>query len=301
MNRESIDSASRQGSDRSQTMQSRAGLESVREKIWLRKLGCDDTVPPDGGMSPRTVVSAGMEMLDLAAGAQGQEIGQRQAQVSTVSENCTSTASEGGLGFELDSDSRTEAATDTGEQIDPRPAVVTASFSTALLPTKRGASSDTPRNTPSAALASRKRHRVDRSPPPPTLLRTESTPGSAHSPNSSPASPSSSVPDSLAEYFWRSSEITSHSPHDPEEDNRGVNGIGYQKTKAEADGIALKKRRQLEAWRRREESDRRAERRSRGRDRQKRGVSEVGPEAASTTDLGQTSISSRRTVRFVGD
>lgn len=62
----------------------------------------------------------------------------------------------------------------------------------------------------------------------------------------------------IAEFWWQPSEITGHTPDDPDEDDRGVNGIGYQKTKAEAYSISQKKKKQLAEWRTREAREARA-------------------------------------------
>lgn len=62
----------------------------------------------------------------------------------------------------------------------------------------------------------------------------------------------------IADYWWQPSEITGHTPDDPDEDNYGVNGIGYQKSKAEAWNISQKKKRQLAEWRSREAREARA-------------------------------------------
>lgn len=58
--------------------------------------------------------------------------------------------------------------------------------------------------------------------------------------------------------WWQDSEITGHDPQDPDEDNRGVNGIGYQKTKAEAWKISERRKKQIAEWRSREAKEARA-------------------------------------------
>lgn len=248
----------------------------------------------EGSLSPRTAVSVDLELLDLAiCGGRGGGADDRYQEQGSVP------AGGGGDVGALDGINGEVAG------------VVSLPASSGSSPTrKRKESLNGPRSTLSAAiLQSRKRRRAEVSssppqpllPPPPALLCTESTSSSAHSATSSSSSIVESTP---AECFWQPSEITSHSPLDPEEDNRGVNGVGYQKTKAEAESIALKKRRQLEAWRRREESDRRSERRSRARGRRKRstpepGAVEAGAACAADSDLAESSL--RRTVRFVDD
>lgn len=70
-----------------------------------------------------------------------------------------------------------------------------------------------------------------------------------------------STPESDPEFsalWWQDSEISGHDPEDPEEDNRGVNGIGYQKTRAEQSRISAKKQKQLAEWRSREAKEARA-------------------------------------------
>ena len=63
---------------------------------------------------------------------------------------------------------------------------------------------------------------------------------------------SSASDDEGSTLWWQDSEITGHDPADPDEDNRGVNGIGYQKSKAEAWKIQESKRKQIAEWRSRE-------------------------------------------------
>lgn len=74
-----------------------------------------------------------------------------------------------------------------------------------------------------------------------------------------PSEPSSSPSDAeLTQFWWQPSEIIGHDPNDPDEDNRGINGIGYQKTKAEQWRISEKKKRQIAEWRSREAKEARS-------------------------------------------
>lgn len=263
-------------------------------KLEILGTSWGEEVRVEGSLSPRTAVSVDLELLDLAiCGGRGGRTDDRGREQGSVP-----AGGEGGFG--------------ALNRVDGGPAgVVSLPADLGESPTrKRKESPNGPRSTLSAAvLQSRKRRRAEVSssppppllPPPPALLCTESTSSSAHSATSSSSSIVETTP---AECFWQPSEITSHSPLDPEEDNRGVNGVGYQKTKAEAEIIALKKRRQLEAWRRREESDRRSERRLRARGRRKRSTPEpeaveVGAMYVADPRLAESSL--RRTVRFVDD
>lgn len=261
-------------------------------KLEILAMSQGEEARVEGSLSPRTAVSVDLELLDLAiCGGRGggtDDRGREQGFVPAGGEDGAGALNrvDGGAAVVV------SLPADSGDS----PA------------RKRKESPNGPRSTLSAAvLQSRKRRRAEVSssppppllPPPPALLCTESTSSSAHSATSSLSSIVETTP---AECFWQPSEITSHSPLDPEEDNRGINGVGYQKTKAEAESIALKKRRQLEAWRRREESDRRSERRSRARGRRKRSTPEpveVGAAYVADPRLAESSL--RRTVRFVDD
>lgn len=58
--------------------------------------------------------------------------------------------------------------------------------------------------------------------------------------------------------WWQDSEIVGHDPADPDDDARGVNGIGFQKTRAEQYRISQSKRKQITEWRNREAREARA-------------------------------------------
>lgn len=62
----------------------------------------------------------------------------------------------------------------------------------------------------------------------------------------------------LSQFWWQPSEITGHDPADPEEDNRGMNGIGYQKTKQDAWKLGQQRKKQISDWRSREAKEARA-------------------------------------------
>lgn len=124
--------------------------------------------------------------------------------------------------------------------------------------------------TPTSSPA--KRRRTSTPPPPATTPRTQPFPLSLltkkHSPSPKSTAPTSppdttdidaNEPDpDLSEFWWQPSEITGHSPTDPDEDDRGVNGIGYQKTRTEAWSISQKKKKQIADWRAREAKEARA-------------------------------------------
>lgn len=61
--------------------------------------------------------------------------------------------------------------------------------------------------------------------------------------------------------WWREDELTGYNPSDPDDDGAGVNGVGYQKSAAEAWRIAQARKKQIEEWRVREQRDARAARR----------------------------------------
>lgn len=69
---------------------------------------------------------------------------------------------------------------------------------------------------------------------------------------------SSSDPDNIALWWQDDEEIIGHDPDDPEDDNRGLNGIGYQKTKAEQSRITERKKKQILEWKTREAREARA-------------------------------------------
>lgn len=68
----------------------------------------------------------------------------------------------------------------------------------------------------------------------------------------------SSSEDDVAALWWQDEEITGHDPDDPEDDNRGINGIGYQKSRAEQSRISDRKKKQIAEWKTREAKEARA-------------------------------------------
>lgn len=98
------------------------------------------------------------------------------------------------------------------------------------------------------------------SPSPRPIPRSRSPSARKLSHRSPPPSELSSSPSEaeLTQFWWQPSEIVGHDPDDPEDDSRGVNGIGYQKTKAEQWRISEKKKRQLAEWRSREAKEARS-------------------------------------------
>lgn len=141
------------------------------------------------------------------------------------------------------------------------------------------------------------------SPSPQPIPRSMSPSARKLSHRSPPASEISSSPSEaeLAQHWWQPSEIVGHDPDDPEEDNRGVNGIGYQKTKAEQWRISEKKKRQLAEWRSREAKEARSLRAG-GRRVIMGRISKSGSRAGSPSD-GTTPIRGRSspTPRSVSD
>lgn len=101
---------------------------------------------------------------------------------------------------------------------------------------------------------------------PPTAFRSDRINATSRSPpplpsTSSELSSADSSPEAFrSQLWWQDSEITGHTPSDPDEDNYGVNGVGYQKTRSEAAAVAEKRRRQVELWRSREMKDARSRR-----------------------------------------
>lgn len=98
------------------------------------------------------------------------------------------------------------------------------------------------------------------SPSPRPIPRSMSPSARKLSHRSPPPSELSSSPSDaeLTQFWWQPSEIVGHDPNDPDEDDRGVNGIGYQKTKAEQWRISEKKKRQIAEWRSREAKEARS-------------------------------------------
>ncbi|KAK5957240.1 hypothetical protein OHC33_001612 [Knufia fluminis] len=138
----------------------------------------------------------------------------------------------------------------------PHPPVAHAS------PSKRAryAVSDEPA-TPSPS----KRRRQSSASPAPTPIPRSQSPSARKLPKHKKRiseSSNDSDPDideaELAQFWWQPSEITGYDPADPEEDNRGVNGIGYQKTKQEAWKIAQQRKKQIVEWRSREAKEARS-------------------------------------------
>lgn len=123
------------------------------------------------------------------------------------------------------------------------------------------------------------------SPPPQAVPRCRSPSARRLLHRSPPPSEISSSPSEaeLAQFWWQPSEIVGHDPDDPEEDNRGVNGIGYQKTKAEQWRISEKKKRQISEWRLREAKEARSLRAG-GRRVMMGRVSKPGSRAGSPSD-----------------
>lgn len=118
---------------------------------------------------------------------------------------------------------------------------------------------------PPATPSPSKRHRQKSESPSPTPVRRSQSPSARKLP-SHKKSISESGDDSdlemneaeLSQFWWQPSEITGHDAADPEEDNRGVNGIGYQKTKQEAYKIGQQRKKQIAEWRSREAKEARA-------------------------------------------
>lgn len=86
----------------------------------------------------------------------------------------------------------------------------------------------------------------------------------------SPSKRAKSPPPStvVSDQFWHASEITGWTPDDPDEDNYGINGVGYAKTAAKAWSISQKRKQQIAEYRSRETREarqRRHERRLSGR------------------------------------
>lgn len=93
---------------------------------------------------------------------------------------------------------------------------------------------------------------------PPTSVATRRLSSPPPRKNRSDSSLSNESDNDIASLWWQDSEIVGHDPADPEDDSRGVNGIGYQKTKAEQYRISERKKRQITEWRNREAREARA-------------------------------------------
>ncbi|KAL1836331.1 hypothetical protein VTJ49DRAFT_5302 [Mycothermus thermophilus] len=86
---------------------------------------------------------------------------------------------------------------------------------------------------------------------------------SAHKPpgGSKSTTPSPTIVDPVrAALTWREEEITIYDPDDSDDDGTGINGIGFKPTPAIAYARALRRRQQLDEYRRREEREARAKR-----------------------------------------
>lgn len=132
--------------------------------------------------------------------------------------------------------------------------------------------------------------RMARSPSPPAPhVASSSTPGSYDSPPPSP-------------FHWHHSEITGHLPNDdPDDDGRGINGIGFRPTAAVAHARASKRAQQVREWRARETMDERRRRAARRRnDGQCCGLGDntAESEAQRLVDMMRET---GRSVRFAGD
>lgn len=93
---------------------------------------------------------------------------------------------------------------------------------------------------------------------PKATLVSNSPPAFASRSSKSP--PPSSV---VSDQFWHASEITGWSPDDPDEDNYGINGVGYAKSTSRAWAISQKRKQQIADYRSRETREARQKRHER--------------------------------------
>jgi len=156
-------------------------------------------------------------------------------------------------------------------------------------PSKR-ARFDTPDESATSSPSKRRRH--NSASPSPTPIPRALSPSARKLPShikriSESNNDSSDIdmddPD-LSEHWWQASEITGHDPADPDEDHRGVNGIGYQKTKQEAWKIGQQRKKQISEWRSREAKEARSLRAG-GRRTLMGRVSKVGSRSASPVEV----------------
>ena len=89
------------------------------------------------------------------------------------------------------------------------------------------------------------------------------------------SSPPLPAPDNNDSLTWHATEITGHliDLDDPDDDGTGINGVGFRPTKQEEEMRRLKRKRQIEAWKKREEKEGRA---FRWRRRAEKGLDLVG-------------------------
>lgn len=143
-----------------------------------------------------------------------------------------------------------------------------ATEATPLLPVAHASPSKRARfavsDEPATPSPSKRRRRSSASPSPTPIPRSQSPSARKLPKHKKRISESSNDSDvdvdeaELAQFWWQPSEITGYDPADPEEDNRGVNGIGYQKTKQEAWKIAQQRKKQIVEWRSREAKEARS-------------------------------------------
>jgi hypothetical protein len=94
----------------------------------------------------------------------------------------------------------------------------------------------------------------------PRKNRTTPAPLKAPSTRKSPPPPGEAGEDLLT---WSDSEITGHSPTDPDDDGYGINGIGFKPTAAIAWARSQKRQKQVTDWKSREAKEARERRRER--------------------------------------
>jgi hypothetical protein len=143
-------------------------------------------------------------------------------------------------------------------------------------------------DTSSMVLVTRPNHQQPASPPSPDSPSRQASNLPSH-----PQIPGNSLSNESESLHWQESEITGHSPSDPEDDGEGINGIGFKPTAAIARARSERRRKQLADYKSREDKDARDARAKRIALRRRKGTESVSTQ----TENNQTGQKERK-VRF---
>jgi hypothetical protein len=223
---------------------------------------------PDGGSSPRSVITVHFQNLGLAEHSPISGVDFRKAlqgSMAALQTNSTKKAVNNGNG--IATHPQQTVPMDTVEpiitsELDMRDSNVAKFSPTLEIP-------ETPQLKPIVSLSS---------PPVPIV---------------SPSGISSTL-------WWKPTEITGHDPTDPNDDGYGINGVGFLPTPAVARARIELRRRQVAAWRAREAKEARQRRSDRRRHRNI-GFSGDGTMLAGLSKGEVKKVKQVRKVRFVGE
>ena len=99
---------------------------------------------------------------------------------------------------------------------------------------------------------------------------------SSEQPQTRPSSPPLPTPANPNPLTWHATEITGHRiDYENDDDGTGINGVGFKPTKQQEEERRLKRKRQIESWRKQEEKDARSAR-TKARAEMKEGFGLIG-------------------------